>query len=305
MICQCAVAFIRLRGFAAAVALGGDSLTPVTNFALEMRYEHRPPTRAAFGLTTPDGSAVLAWDSQWPTIAHYTDLGVVDILHGQDAPPDVRTRRHHLVDLAADPDGLATAQQVLRRHVPTLYLTGAEAVEHGGIWFALERGEDVTGISGTGTVAYGLATPSGAVVLSWISPWKTVAAYPNLAAVTALHGHDGRTRVVPLDTPADSAGAEALLRPQLPLMSQTASAAAILLGMYLPDLLAHAPEQAEKAKGLVDSLQRVRAHDGQERDGYAGDRHLEAALQELKEAQALLPRHGNLAKIRELFDDEQ
>jgi len=59
--------------------------------------------------------------------------------------------------------------------------------------FYLERLEDVSGVSGTGIVAYGVTLPSGAVVLEWHTKFVTRAFYNNIEEVIAIHGHDGKT----------------------------------------------------------------------------------------------------------------
>lgn len=65
--------------------------------------------------------------------------------------------------------------------------------------FVLERREDMTGTSGTGIVAEGCELSSGHVVLTWFSCLQSVAVYDNAKVLDALHGHDGRTKVVWLD----------------------------------------------------------------------------------------------------------
>ncbi len=64
--------------------------------------------------------------------------------------------------------------------------------------FVLQRDEDVTGVSGIGTVAWGVEFPDGVVALRWISDWPTSVVFHDrgIAAVEAVHGHGGRTRIV-------------------------------------------------------------------------------------------------------------
>ncbi len=66
--------------------------------------------------------------------------------------------------------------------------------------FALWRHHDVSGISGTGVVAYGTQyPPSGAVTLAWLghtSGHRSIAIYDGIAAVRAIHGHHGQTEIV-------------------------------------------------------------------------------------------------------------
>lgn len=63
--------------------------------------------------------------------------------------------------------------------------------------FILERDEDVTGVSGTGTVAEGVEFTDGSVVLKWIvGEHRSTVHWSNMGDVEVIHGHDGRTRVV-------------------------------------------------------------------------------------------------------------
>lgn len=68
--------------------------------------------------------------------------------------------------------------------------------------FELHRDEDVSGISGTGTVAEGVAfTNNGPVALRWTSEWPTSVVFHDrgIESLEAIHGHNGRTRIVWLD----------------------------------------------------------------------------------------------------------
>lgn len=62
--------------------------------------------------------------------------------------------------------------------------------------FHLERTEDVSGTSGVGRVAEGVEFSNGWCALNWLSEHSSVAFYPALATLEAIHGHGGRTRVV-------------------------------------------------------------------------------------------------------------
>ncbi len=62
--------------------------------------------------------------------------------------------------------------------------------------FKLVRTQDETGISGTGVVAEGVEFSNGWCAMSWLTAMHSVAVYPNVRAVEAIHGHNGRTRVV-------------------------------------------------------------------------------------------------------------
>lgn len=62
--------------------------------------------------------------------------------------------------------------------------------------FELHRDDDETGVSGTGVVAEGVEFTSGMVAMTWISPHRCINIYESIKTVEALHGHEGRTRVV-------------------------------------------------------------------------------------------------------------
>lgn len=62
--------------------------------------------------------------------------------------------------------------------------------------FHIERSEDVSGLSGTGIVAVGVMYPSGRCIMEWVTPIKSINEYHSIADLEALHGHEGRTKVV-------------------------------------------------------------------------------------------------------------
>lgn len=64
--------------------------------------------------------------------------------------------------------------------------------------FQLRRGEDVSGVSGTGLVAFGVEFPDSQCVLWWPNE-GTVGIYHNREAVMRIHGHQGRTTIEFLD----------------------------------------------------------------------------------------------------------
>lgn len=68
--------------------------------------------------------------------------------------------------------------------------------------FVLQRDVDVSGVSGTGVVAEGVAFSSGVVALTWLSDWPTSVVFHDrgIESVEAVHGHGGATRIVWLDT---------------------------------------------------------------------------------------------------------
>lgn len=65
--------------------------------------------------------------------------------------------------------------------------------------FVLVREEDETGISGTGTVAEGVQFANGKCVMNWLSEHTSVAIYDDIATLEAIHGHNGKTKVVWID----------------------------------------------------------------------------------------------------------
>lgn len=67
--------------------------------------------------------------------------------------------------------------------------------------FELHRDVDETGISGTGVVAEGVEFTNGRVALCWRGDASStsIAVWPLLAGVEAIHGHNGKTRIVFLD----------------------------------------------------------------------------------------------------------
>lgn len=62
--------------------------------------------------------------------------------------------------------------------------------------FHIERHEDVSGLSGTGIVAVGVMYPTGLCIMEWVTPIKSLGQYHSIADLEALHGHEGRTKVV-------------------------------------------------------------------------------------------------------------
>lgn len=62
--------------------------------------------------------------------------------------------------------------------------------------FTLQRSEDETGVSGTGTVAEGVEFSDGRVALRWIvGDHKSTVVWDSIECVTAIHGHNGKTKV--------------------------------------------------------------------------------------------------------------
>jgi hypothetical protein len=67
--------------------------------------------------------------------------------------------------------------------------------------FILRRTEDVSGTSGIGVVAEGVQFENGKCVISWINKHTSIAIYENIEELIAIHGHEGRTKVVWLPLP--------------------------------------------------------------------------------------------------------
>ena len=68
--------------------------------------------------------------------------------------------------------------------------------------FQLHRDEDVSGVSGVGVVAEGVAfSGGGPVAMRWTSEWPTSVVFHDrgVESLEAVHGHNGRTRIVWLD----------------------------------------------------------------------------------------------------------
>ncbi|WP_041560288.1 hypothetical protein [Nocardia farcinica] len=62
--------------------------------------------------------------------------------------------------------------------------------------FVLERAEDVSGVSGTGTVAEGIELPDGRVAIRWcVGEHRSTVVWDSLESVEKIHGHNGATAV--------------------------------------------------------------------------------------------------------------
>lgn len=64
--------------------------------------------------------------------------------------------------------------------------------------FELHRDEDLTGVSGTGVVAELVEFSDGVVSLRWLTEWPSSVCWYDrgMDAVLAIHGHNGKTRIV-------------------------------------------------------------------------------------------------------------
>lgn len=71
-------------------------------------------------------------------------------------------------------------------------------------WWALDRDADVSGVSGTGRVAYALDLPGFGALVFWDSRWKTVDFRESLEQVAEISGHGGATRLTKLEPEADA-----------------------------------------------------------------------------------------------------
>lgn len=60
----------------------------------------------------------------------------------------------------------------------------------------LQRDVDVSGVSGTGIVAYGVQFPDGSVVLRWDTKVRSTVIYDSLQDVEKIVGHNGATKIV-------------------------------------------------------------------------------------------------------------
>ncbi len=65
--------------------------------------------------------------------------------------------------------------------------------------FQLVRSEDVSGTSGTGIVAYGVAFGDGTAVIRWNTETSSTAIYGSVKDIEKIHGHNGATIVSWLD----------------------------------------------------------------------------------------------------------
>lgn len=61
--------------------------------------------------------------------------------------------------------------------------------------FCLTRTTDISGVSGTGTVAEGVEFSDGRVVLCWLVGGGAMGVYRTINEVIQIHGHNGATVV--------------------------------------------------------------------------------------------------------------
>lgn len=65
--------------------------------------------------------------------------------------------------------------------------------------FVLERHHDVSGVSGTGTVAEGVAFSDGTAAVHWFGEHASHVIWPSIHDVEVIHGHGGATLIEWLD----------------------------------------------------------------------------------------------------------
>lgn len=66
--------------------------------------------------------------------------------------------------------------------------------------FALVRTRDVSGVSGTGIVAYGVEFADGTVAVRWLGRVRSTGVHDSVANLLVIHGHEGDTTVRWLDS---------------------------------------------------------------------------------------------------------
>lgn len=72
--------------------------------------------------------------------------------------------------------------------------------------FLLIRTEDLSGISGTGVVAEGIAFSTGKIALAWIRPPFAIGIFDSVFDMMSVHGHQGKTNVHWVDDNAHEEG---------------------------------------------------------------------------------------------------
>lgn len=66
--------------------------------------------------------------------------------------------------------------------------------------FRLVRHQDPSGVSGTGAVGTVVEFDSGLTVLHWDTATPSIAVHTDSRQIEQLHGHDGATELVPMDS---------------------------------------------------------------------------------------------------------
>jgi len=62
--------------------------------------------------------------------------------------------------------------------------------------YKLMRGKDISGVSGTGLVAWATEYPNGLTTVCWNGIIKSVVVYNTLEEAIQIHGHNGATEFV-------------------------------------------------------------------------------------------------------------
>lgn len=62
--------------------------------------------------------------------------------------------------------------------------------------YKLIRNKDISGVSGTGLVAWATEYPNGMTTVCWAGAIESVVVYRTLADAIKIHGHEGATEFV-------------------------------------------------------------------------------------------------------------
>ncbi|MBC9000456.1 hypothetical protein [Micromonospora aurantiaca (nom. illeg.)] len=96
--------------------------------------------------------------------------------------------------------------------------------------FALRRDADPTGMSGTGTVAYGATLPGGRALVQWLSDRPSTVVWRTVADAEHIHSHGGTqpTAIVWLDpTSPEAATARETLDAGMQLLTEVTGTAVL------------------------------------------------------------------------------
>lgn len=83
--------------------------------------------------------------------------------------------------------------------------------------FALVRQSDPSGVSGVGTVAYGVQFDDGHVAVRWVSDSPSTSLWNGVADLLAVHGHHGATIIDWIDAEPNIHPQRRPSAPQVPL----------------------------------------------------------------------------------------
>jgi len=90
---------------------------------------------------------------------------------------------------------------ITRRIIQLTKAQNAGSRPHVQLYY-LDRVNDLSGTSGTGTVAVGIIFPNGWCAQCWLTDHYSITFFPSIEEVKAIHGHDGATRVLIIDVEA-------------------------------------------------------------------------------------------------------